>query len=98
MTPILNFGHSDWEGEFSAAEQAAAIAAIEDSGIVIFPHLAFNFSADEQSLYESVAPAGGAKNVSYTTAGEIGGVDEAQKHNPVLAGMLKRFTESAQGL
>lgn len=98
MTPILNFGHSDWTAPFSAAERTAAIEAIEDSGIVIFPHLAFTFAPEEQGLFDGVAPARGAKNVSYNAAGEIGGVDEAQKNNPALGAMLKRFAESAQSL
>jgi hypothetical protein len=98
MTPIINFGHSDWAAPFSAAEQAAAIEAIEDSGIVIFPHLAFVFAPEEQGLFDEVVAARGAKNVSYNAAGEIGGVEDAQKNNPALGAMLKRFASSAQSL
>jgi hypothetical protein len=98
MTPILNFGHSDWETKFSPAEQAAAIEAIEDSGIVIFPHLAFAFAPEEQGLFDEVATTRGTKSVSYNAAGKIGGVDDVQKSNPVLGAMLKRFAASAQSL
>lgn len=98
MTPIINFGHSDWAAAFSPAEQAAAIDAVEDCGIVIFPHLAYVFSAAEQALFDEVVTGRGAKNVSYNAAGEIGGVATEQKNNRVLASMLKRFASSAQGL
>jgi hypothetical protein len=95
MSPIINLGHSDWKAAFSPAEQAVAI---EDSGIVIFPHLAFAFTKAEQALFNQVVTGGGAKNVSYNAKGEIGGVATEQKNNAVLAGMLKRFAVSAQGL
>jgi len=98
MTPLINFGHSDWAAAFSPAEQAAAIDAVENSGIVIFPHLAFVFAEAERALFDEVVTERGAKNVSYNAAGEIGGVASGQKSNPALAAMLKRYANSAQGL
>jgi hypothetical protein len=98
MSPIINLGHSDWRTAFTPAEQAVAIDAIEDSGIVIFPHLAFTFTKAEQALFNEVVTGGGAKNVSYNAKGEIAGVASEQKNNAVLAGMLKRYASSAQGL
>jgi hypothetical protein len=98
MTPLINFGHSDWTAAFSPAEQAAAVDAVENSGIVIFPHLAFVFGEAEQSLFDEVVTERGAKNVSYNAAGEIAGVAPGQKTNPALAAMLKRYASSAQGL
>jgi hypothetical protein len=98
MTQLFNFGHSDWAAAFSPAEQAAAVGAVENTGIVIFPHLAFVFADAEQSLFNEVVTERGAKNVSYNAAGEIGGVASGQKNNPALAAMLKRYANSAQGL
>jgi 3-deoxy-D-manno-oct-2-ulosonic acid (Kdo) hydroxylase len=98
LSPIINLGHSDWKAAFTPAEQAVAIDAIEDSGIIIFPHLAFAFNKAEQALFNEVVTGGGAKNVSYNAEGKIAGVADEQKNNAVLAGMLKRFASSAQSL
>jgi hypothetical protein len=97
VTSIVTLQHDDWQAAFSPGQQDAAIAAIEDSGIVVFPRLAFDFLDAEKSLYERVEVDRGAKNVSYN-AGKVGGVAAELQQDPALGGMLKRFEDRAQGL
>jgi hypothetical protein len=96
--PLIHFGHSDWSAVFSQAEQEAAIDAVEGSGIVIFPHLAFSFEGAEQALFDKVVTDRGAKNVSYNAAGEVGGVAPELRKDPALSSMLARYAQYAQGL
>jgi len=92
MTEILELPASEWDP--AAAASHDALQALERGGVLWFPNLRFELSAQELALMSS--PLGSkAKNVSLDPArGEVRGVEASDEERSVLQAMMSRFGRS----
>jgi hypothetical protein len=87
---------SDWAAPLIADVTQAAVGAIEAGHVVVLPTLRFKTTPTEESLLSADILSGRRKNISFDPAtGRVGG---ASAESDQLAGMLKRFADSAQTL
>ena len=81
----------------AGADHAARV--LEHGGLIVLPRRAFELSAEEQTLLDPAILNGRSKNVSLDPAtGEIGGVELDGRRREVLAGMVRRFADTAEAL
>jgi hypothetical protein len=100
MDPIARFPLSSWDRPASAAEQQAAVDALENGAVVLLPNLPFELLAEERPLLE-VALSGKRKNVSFNPAtGALGGIEEGADaaEQALLRGLLKRYATATRAL
>jgi hypothetical protein len=84
-----------WTGPFLEDQRAKAVDALEHGKVLVLPHLAFAFEADERDLFTPSLSNGKSKNVSLKGTGELGGTiatGDTAKH---LARMMERFARQA---
>lgn len=75
------------------AEQAAALAALEQGEVVALPHLPFEILPREQVLLTSSLSDGRSKNVSYDPmSGRIGGAKGEDERLALVQQMMGRFS------
>ena len=84
-----------WTGPFAPDQQAKAVDALEHGKVLVFPHLAFRFEADEQSLFTPSLSNGKSKNVSLKKNGALGGTKAAGEQARTLGRMMERFASGA---
>ena len=81
----------------AGADRAAQV--LERGGLVVFPRRAFELSAEERALLDPAILSGRSKNVSLDPAtGEIGGVEVDAGRREILAGMVRRYADTAEAL
>ena len=81
----------------AGADRAAQV--LEDGGLVVFPRRAFELSEGEQALLDPAILNGRSKNVSLNpVTGEIGGVEVDEDRREALAGMVRRYADTADAL
>jgi hypothetical protein len=98
MDPFYVLDVTDWNADFSAEQQAAAVQALEHGQVLFFPNLACPVSAREQRfltpdvLHES-------KNVSYDpVTGAVSGACCTGSDAAELAHLVGGFSSRATGL
>lgn len=84
-----------WTGPFAEDQRAKAVDALEHGKVLVFPHLPFPFTADEQDLFTPTLSNGKAKNVSLKRNGELGGTAATGEQAQRLAKMIERFASAA---
>ena len=99
MTPVCIFEQDEWSADIDADRQEAALATLENGGILVFPRLPFAFLDVEQPLFDRVVVGRRSKNVSYEVAtGKIRGVPRALRDEPALLSLMRRYTEQSNAL
>ena len=96
MTEILELPAREWDP--APAADHDALQALERGGVLWFPNLRFELSAQELALMSS--PLGSkAKNISLDPArGEVRGVEASDQERGVLQAMMSRFGRSTASL
>ena len=90
---------SDWAGPYAENITSQAVRALEEGKILFAPGLRFELLAAEQKFLSPSYLSAKSKNISYNTeTGALGGTDCQGAERDELAGMMKRFAESAIGL
>jgi len=84
-----------WDGPFPAELREKATDALEHGKVLVFPHLAFSFEADESGLFSPALSNGKSKNVSLKGSGELGGTAATGDVAKALAKMMERFALAA---
>ena len=110
MTAIVTLGLESFRPQVGDADQAAAVRAIEEGGVLVLPHANFVLAADERRFLTPEWSDGRAKNISVempkpgTKAGDAaspprikgarGGVEDLR----ALTAMVTRFAVDAGAL
>src|SRR4030095_114069 len=80
-------------------EQAAAIAAVEQGGVVCFPRLAFEFEPEARGLLSTERSDNKPKNISLDSRTQtLSGARGTPADIAMLNRMLRRFGDYARGL
>jgi hypothetical protein len=78
---------------------AEAVDVLEDGGLVLFPNLPFDLSAEERPLIDAAILSGESKNVSYDPAKDTLSGSNLESERLVTAkAMVKRYGERADAI
>jgi 3-deoxy-D-manno-oct-2-ulosonic acid (Kdo) hydroxylase len=98
MSKVVSLAVSSWDRPCAAAEQAQALAALEEGSVLLLPDLAFDLGETEGKLL-SPAIAGNSKNVSFDiNRGLLRGSSADESQLPALRSMVQRFATSTRSL
>lgn len=98
MTPILTLSGSDWQQSWNASDQAQAIAALEQGGVLYLPNLPFSLLPDE-AAFLSPDTVDNSKNVNFDiNTGRLRGTALEGTQAAGLKAMVERFTRHSQQL
>ena len=98
MTEITRIALASWDQAASAAEQAAAVDALEQGGVVLLPRLRFALDGDEARLLAAALPGKG-KNISLDPAtGVVRGTEAEATERRLLQGMMARYAAATRTL
>ncbi len=92
----LNIG--TWTGPFGDAERSAAIGALENGRVLLFPALPFVLRAEEMSLLTPSLSSGRAKNISLDPSGKLKHESGDANERALLQAMMQRFAAGAVSL
>lgn len=95
MNPLCTIDIDSWAGPFDEAVRDDALAALEHGSVLVFPHLAFVFTADERRLLSPALSNGTSKNISLKPTGELGGTAASGDDARQLHAMMERFARMA---
>ncbi len=95
MNPLHIIAVDSWAGPFGEAVRADALAALERGHVLVFPHLAFVFKANEQRLFSPALSNRKSKNISLKPSGELGGTSASAEDVRLLHNMMERFARTA---
>jgi hypothetical protein len=96
---LLSLPTTRWEGPFSAADGAAAVAALEGGQVVHLPNLAFAVETAEAGLLDPAVSAAGRKNISFDPAtGGLGNATLEAGDAARLRALMTRFADRATQL
>ena len=91
MSAIVNLPITDWQQPFSAELQDQAIQSLEHGDVLVFPHLGFEMSEDEQQFL-SPSIIGKSKNVSFDiNNGKLQGSSVDENATVLLQQMMRRY-------
>jgi hypothetical protein len=97
MTAIVSLDITSWDPVLAPGVQQTAVRSLEGGGVLVLPHVAFEFLADEQRFLSPQWSDGMAKNISLegtVLKGARGTPDDLT----ALARMIARFAASAADL
>jgi hypothetical protein len=95
LAPLVAFEAVGWNGPWPES----AADALEQGGLVHFPHLRFEPLLEERRLLHSAWPMRRSKNISLDPAtGTLGGVEIPEPVRRSLSEMMARFSGLARGL
>ncbi|MCC7701350.1 Kdo hydroxylase family protein [Janthinobacterium sp. GW460P] len=98
MNKLIDISLSRWDAGGSAAQQAAALQALEDGQVVLLPRLGFSLQPEEHALLNGVVgSASSAKNISWEPARGVRGHGDACDA-AVLAALMQRYAQHTQRL
>ena len=98
MSKLIDIPLRHWDASGSAAQQAAALQALEEGQVLLLPALGFPLQQEEQALLEGVAgSASSAKNISWEAARGVRGHDDACDAS-LLAALMQRYAGHTQRL
>ena len=98
MSAIVNLPITDWQQPFSAELQDQAIQALEHGDVLVFPHLGFEMSEDEQQFL-SPSIIGKSKNVSFDiNNGKLQGSSVDENATVLLQQMMRRYAVFSKDL
>jgi hypothetical protein len=98
MDPLYVLDAADWYHDFTSAQQAAAVQALERGQVLFFPRLACPVAPAERRFL-SPDVLDGSKNVSYNpTTGSVGGTRCSGNDARDLANLIGGFAARATGL
>ena len=96
---IAQFSATAWAGPFAAADQARAIAALEDGKVVTLPHLAFALTPEETPFLDAGALDNTRKNISYDPkTNRCAGSGYTGLELDRLSAMLQRYAAATETL
>ena len=98
MSKLIDISLDRWDASGSAAQQAAALQALEDGQVLLLPALGFPLRQEEQALLNgAVGSAGSAKNISWEPARGVRGHGDACDAT-LLAALMQRYARHTQRL
>ena len=91
MATIINIPITSWNQECSPATQEHALHALEEGGVLFFPHLGFLIE-EVENQFLSPAIVGKSKNVSFDiSTGKLRGSSVGEAEIKLLKNMMQRF-------
>jgi len=98
MSKLIDIPLRHWDANGSAAQQAAALQALEDGQVVLLPRLGFSLQPEEHALLNgAVGRASSAKNISWEPARGVRGHGDACDAS-LLAALMQRYAQHTQRL
>ncbi|MGK5042299.1 Kdo hydroxylase family protein [Janthinobacterium sp. GB1R12] len=98
MNKLVDISLSRWDASGSAAQQAAALQALEDGQVVLLPALGFPLQQEEHALLDgAVGSASSAKNISWEPARGVRGQGDAC-NAALLAALMQRYARHTRHL
>jgi hypothetical protein len=98
MNKLVDISLSRWDASGSAAQQAAALQALEDGQVVLLPALGFPLQQEEHALLDgAVGSASSAKNISWEPARGVRGQGDTCDA-ALLAALMQRYARHTRHL
>lgn len=98
MSKLIDIPLRHWDTNGSAAQQAAALQALEEGQVLLLPALGFPLQQEEQALLEgAVGSASSAKNISWEAARGVRGQGDACDAS-LLAALMQRYAQHTRRL
>lgn len=98
MTPVYTLDQQQWQDQFTDAQQAQAIATLEQGGVLYLPQLRFQLQ-DKERAFLSPDTVDKSKNVNFDiNTGRLRGTALEGTAAQELKAMIARFTACSQQL
>lgn len=97
MIRLSELALTQWDGDCSAAQQSAALQALEDGQVVLLPQLRFDVQQEASLLQDMNTCSSRAKNICWDAKRGVRGHDEGHD-TTMLAAMLERYATQTRKL
>jgi hypothetical protein len=96
---IIRIDAADWDGGVAPDHRAAAVAALESGGVLLFPGLAFALEPAEERFVTPEIASPRSKNVSFNPAtGGVKGAVVGAADLAAIGAMMRRYYERTRRL